>query len=348
MLSSDETTTNTTKAKKKKSSSSQPIVPPTTTTFYKFCAAELPDELFQNKIDVKQWIGSYEIENESENDDTITPLRPLWMKTTSAINGFHSGTLNTVLPLQDKMVDYERCVGITLYMIGNVTPFLIPVLLLIYWCISYTYQQEQEQEQESQQLLLQLILKSIIQFLVLYQGTLFLIERFWFVPYFLKKYNFDHTDHKNSPKQSQYLFTERNTTKYCSLSYVWPSSIHRPVLEQTNVIYCLIPHGLAPYGIVGYPYWSKIWNDKLCSWTCAPVLLKLPLIGSYMKSIGYIPAKSKNILDALTKKDVNVGIILDGIDGMFHSTSNDEVGAILKRKGIIKIALKAGVPIIPW
>jgi hypothetical protein len=71
-----------------------------------------------------------------------------------------------------------------------------------------------------------------------------------------------------------------------------------------------------------------------------------------MKSVGYIPAKSKNILVALTKKNVNVGIILDGIDGMFHSRTaandNSEVGAILKRKGIIKIALKAGVPIIPW
>merc|ERR1740130_1016073 len=220
-------------------------------------------------------------------------------------------------------------------MIGNVTPFLIPLLLLIWCCIT------------SQQQLLKNVVQYTIQFLVLYQGTLFLIERCWFVPYFLKKYNFDHTDHKNSPKQSQYLFTERNTTKYCSLSYVWPSTIHRPVLEHTNVIYCLIPHGLAPYGIVGYPYWSKIWNDKLCSWTCAPILLRLPLIGHYMKSIGYIPAKSKNILDALTKKDVNVGIILDGIDGMFHSTNDDEVGAILKRKGIIKIALKAGVPIIP-
>ena len=332
------TTTTTTKAKKKSSSSSSSSSSKTT-TFYKFCAAELPDELFQNEIDVKKWIGTYKIEdneNENENENNATTPLPCWMKTTSSINGFHSGTLNTVLPLQDKMVDYERCVGITLYMIGNVTPFLIPVLLLIWCCIT------------SQQQLLKNVVQYLIQFLVLYQGTLYLIERFWFVPYFLKKYNFDHTDQNHDPKQSQYLFTERNTTKYCSLSYVWPSSIHRPVLEQTNVIYCLIPHGLAPYGIVGYPYWSKIWNDKLCSWTCAPVLLKLPLIGSYMKSIGYIPAKSKNILDALTKKDVNVGIILDGIDGMFHSTNNDEVGAILKRKGIIKIALKAGVPIIPW
>jgi len=69
-----------------------------------------------------------------------------------------------------------------------------------------------------------------------------------------------------------------------------------------------------------------------------------------MKAIGYIPAKSKNIMWALQKKDRNVGVILDGIAGMFHSTSdgrNDEVGAILNRKGIIKIALRAGVPIVP-
>jgi hypothetical protein len=332
--------------------------------FYKLCAAELPDALFRKEINVKKWIGNYENENKNDNDNKTdrtsstsstsnSPLLPPWMKATSNKNGFNSNTLNTIIPLQDNMIDYERCIGISLYMIGNVTPFLIPILLLA-WLIIPSL----------------LIFKNILIFIVTYQSILYTIERYYFVPYFLKKYkrgNCIQDDIRvNDPLYSQYLFTERNTTKYCSLSYVWPSCIHRPALEQTNVIYCLIPHGLAPYGVVGYPYWSKIWNNKLCSWTCAPVLFTLPIIGNYMKSIGYIPAKSSNILNSLIKKDNNVGIILDGINGMFYNShgnsgsngsngsnnnnnnNNNEVGAILKRKGIIKIAIKANVPIIPW
>ena len=91
--------------------------------------------------------------------------------------------------------------------------------------------------------------------------------------------------------------------------------------------------------------WSKLFNGALCHWVCAPVVLKLPIISHFMKRIGYIPAKSKAIMDTLTKKEENVGIILDGVAGMFQS--HDEIAHINKRKGIVKIALRAGVPIIP-
>ena len=89
-----------------------------------------------------------------------------------------------------------------------------------------------------------------------------------------------------------------------------------------------------------YPLWSKLFNDNVCHWTCAPIVLKLPIIEKYMRLIGYIPAKTKDILNVLTKKEGNVGIILDGIAGMFHS--HDEIAHIRARKGIVKIALRAG------
>ena len=102
---------------------------------------------------------------------------------------------------------------------------------------------------------------------------------------------------------------------------------------------------LAPLGITSYPIWSKLFNDRLTQWTCAPIVLKLPLISSYMKKVGYVAAKTKNIVDTLTKKENNVGIILDGIAGMFQG--HDEIAHIQHRKGIVKIALRTGAPLVP-
>lgn len=65
-----------------------------------------------------------------------------------------------------------------------------------------------------------------------------------------------------------------------------------------------------------------------------------------MKKIGYIPAKANMIVQTLTKKEENVGIILDGISGMFQG-SNEERAYIQQRKGIVKIALRAGAPLVP-
>jgi 1-acyl-sn-glycerol-3-phosphate acyltransferase len=125
-------------------------------------------------------------------------------------------------------------------------------------------------------------------------------------------------------------------------------------MESTPMIFCVVPHGVAPFGITAYPLWSKLWNDRTCHWTCAPILLKLPIVGYFLKKIGYIPAKSHYILDTLTKKEENVGIILDGIAGMFqtpardfHTKTEEEVAYLKHRKGIVKIALRAGVPIVP-
>jgi 1-acyl-sn-glycerol-3-phosphate acyltransferase len=59
-----------------------------------------------------------------------------------------------------------------------------------------------------------------------------------------------------------------------------------------------------------------------------------------------VRAKSKDILETLTKKEENVGVVLDGIAGMFQG-GKEEIAHIQSRKGIVKIALRAGVPIVP-
>jgi len=210
-------------------------------------------------------------------------------------------------------------------MIGNTVPFAVPLLL----AASY----------------FSAVGALIFKVYMVYFTTLFVVFTYYFYPKYMKRYNRPKSMSKTDIKDNQYLYTERHTQKYLSMQFVWPESIQRPALNDQPVIFAAIPHGLSPLGITAYPMWSKLFNDKLCHWTCAPVVLKLPLISSFMKAIGYIPAKAKNITDTLIKKEENVGIILDGIAGMFQA--HDEVAHVKRRKGIIKIALRAGAAVVP-
>ena len=145
----------------------------------------------------------------------------------------------------------------------------------------------------------------------------------------------------------RYVYTERNTTKYLSVKFVWPRSVHRPSLEDTPVLFCIVPHGVVSWGVAAYPVWSKVWNDRVCRWSIAPVVLKIPIVRYLARKVGYIPAKAQPILETLTKRHENVGLVLDGIAGMFRASSDEEAAFVQQRKGIVKIALKAGVPIVP-
>jgi Diacylglycerol acyltransferase len=327
------------------------------TTYFRFSLSELPDEHFSEDVPVEEWLGT-STDTAGSKSKAPTPTTPTWLTTTSSKDGFEPGELqnhgNIPTPIPTD-VEIERMFGIALYMIGNVAPFALPLLALLAFVVKIRY------------------VETVFYGLVLYIVSLFVVEYFYFVPKFNKYFHSvnanasktyknkttDKVDNDNEKttkgddniRRAQYLWTERHTTQYLSMSYVWPSTLKLDTKpKQQNAIFCVIPHGLAPYGIVGYPVWSKLWNSLTCRWTCAPVILTLPLIGTFMKKIGYIPAKSKNILKVLEKGENNVGIILDGIEGMFKNTnpeSQKEVGCILSRKGIIKIALKSGTPIIP-
>merc|ERR1712166_111690 len=118
-------------------------------------------------------------------------------------------------------------------------------------------------------------------------------------------------------RNGQYLYTERNNQKYVNLRFLWPKALQRPACPKP-VIFCMVPHGVAPLAARAYPFYSKLFNDRLCRWTTAPIVTQLPFVGLLLKLFGMIPASSKHILDTLNKKQENVGVVLDGIAGMLH------------------------------
>lgn len=70
-------------------------------------------------------------------------------------------------------------------------------------------------------------------------------------------------------RENQYLYTERNSSIYVSSKFVWPETLHN--CKGGPFIFCAVPHGVAPLGITAYPLWSKLWNNRCCRWTTAPV-----------------------------------------------------------------------------
>lgn len=283
-----------------------------TPKYFKFDIGQLPDELYQPDVPVDTWLK------------TVT--------TTDSAQGFPDNSLNVLHDIPWD-VNVERVLGIALYMAWNVFPFAFPLL----GSLAYVFP----------------VVRPLLYFVLVYVAVLDVALRFFFAPYFIRKYHFGEESSNffsllgDSMRENQFLYTERNIGKYLSLSFVWPASLQRPNMAKTPLIFCVVPHGVAPIGITSYPLWSCLWNDRLCRWTAAPLVLKIPLVGYFMKKLGYIPAAQKPILETLTKKEQNVGIILDGIDGMFQPVANEEICVIRKRKGIVKIALKAGAPLVP-
>jgi len=306
----------------------------TNVEFYKLRVGLLPDELYRPEVPVEKWLEHCEV-------------------TTNAKEGFPPHSLCTVDALEWD-VHLERLVGISLYMWMNVLPFflmllVLPVLLGV-TCYHYFV--------DNDVTITTLFPRAKLMILVVlgYTAILVFLETMVFQPLFQRKYkqNIDKEGFLNSSssdkdyRRNQYVFTERNTTKYMSTTFVWPKSMHLSNNNKdTPVLFCIVPHGVAPFGITAYPVWSKLWNSNLCRWTTAPVVLKIPIVGYLLSKIGYIPAKAPSILEALTKRDENVGIILDGIAGMFHQSATHETAYLKQRKGIVKIALKAGVPLVP-
>lgn len=278
-------------------------------SYYKFDIGNLPDELFHPDVPVDKWLER---------------------TTTADTAGFPKCSLNVLsdhIPLD---VELERIVGVSLYMVGNILPFLLPPLLVSSIFFSWA--------------------RMASGLLVAYSGvlwTLHILFRWWF----LQKYQIPGKEPTGfltgTVRENHFIFTERHSTKYLQMNFVWPKSMQRPAMQDTPLIFCVVPHGVAPLGAAAYPLWDRLWNDKTCHWTAAPAVLKLPIVGDFMRKLGCIPAKARNIHETLTKKEENVGIILDGIAGMFQTHHNEETAYLKSRKGVIKIALRAGATIVP-
>jgi 1-acyl-sn-glycerol-3-phosphate acyltransferase len=97
---------------------------------------------------------------------------------------------------------------------------------------------------------------------------------------------------------------------------------------------------------VGVQWWRRFGQDRPLHGTAHDALMAMPGIGRFFRSMGVLPAAPDSILTALAAGR-DVALWPGGeVDSLRPWTQRDR--AILAgRKGFVKVAIRAGVPIVP-
>ena len=97
---------------------------------------------------------------------------------------------------------------------------------------------------------------------------------------------------------------------------------------------------------VGFQWWRRFGDARPLHGTAHDALMALPLVGAYFRRMGVLPAARDSIATALAEGR-DVALWPGGeVDSLRHWTDRDK--AILAgRKGFVRMAIQAGVPIVP-
>ena len=96
---------------------------------------------------------------------------------------------------------------------------------------------------------------------------------------------------------------------------------------------------------VGFQWWRRFGTDRVLHGTAHDALMAAPLIGDYFRRRGVLPAAPDSISAALAAGH-DVALWPGGeSDSLRTWTRRDE--AILAGKGFVRMAINAGVPIVP-
>ena len=97
---------------------------------------------------------------------------------------------------------------------------------------------------------------------------------------------------------------------------------------------------------VGIQWWRRFGSERPLHGTAHDALMAAPLIGDYFRRMGVLPAAPDSIATALAEGH-DVALWPGGeIDSLRPWTDRDEA-VLAGRKGFVRMAIKAGVPIVP-
>jgi 1-acyl-sn-glycerol-3-phosphate acyltransferase len=97
---------------------------------------------------------------------------------------------------------------------------------------------------------------------------------------------------------------------------------------------------------VGVHWWRRFGQDRPLHGTAHDVLMAMPLIGRYFRAMGVLPAAPDSMATALAEgRDVAVWPGGE-VDSLRPWAERDRAN-LAGRKGFVKMAIRAGVPIVP-
>jgi 1-acyl-sn-glycerol-3-phosphate acyltransferase len=97
---------------------------------------------------------------------------------------------------------------------------------------------------------------------------------------------------------------------------------------------------------VGIQWWRRFGSDRVLHGTAHDALMAAPLIGSYFRGMGVLPAAPDSIAGALAAGH-DVALWPGGeVDSLRPWVQRDQA-VLAGRKGFVRMAINAGVPIVP-
>jgi 1-acyl-sn-glycerol-3-phosphate acyltransferase len=117
--------------------------------------------------------------------------------------------------------------------------------------------------------------------------------------------------------------------------------------EKGPVLYTCHPHGL--YGFSWYMHFSTCltkWPVQRPKLAVHSSLFRIPFLREVMYMNNCIQATEKEILETLEKGE-SVALVLGGIEELYKTSGGGIHLVVKKRNGFLRIAEKAGVPLVP-
>lgn len=97
---------------------------------------------------------------------------------------------------------------------------------------------------------------------------------------------------------------------------------------------------------VGLQWWRHFGRQRPLHGTAHDLLMGLPVLGSYFRMMGVLPARAESITAAL-REGHDVALWPGGERDSMRSWLKRDEAVLAGRKGFVRLAIKAGVPIVP-
>mmetsp|Transcript_7354 Transcript_7354/g.14283 ORF Transcript_7354/g.14283 Transcript_7354/m.14283 type:complete len:360 (-) Transcript_7354:118-1197(-) len=138
-------------------------------------------------------------------------------------------------------------------------------------------------------------------------------------------------------------FAEANY-KYFSYRFVWTDDAVDEIAKIPAWIGAGAPHGVMPFSnLLSIPAINTFTFRKFKG-AAASALFRTPML-RYFTALGCTSVSAGDITEAVDA-GYSIGIVVDGIAGIFRNNHDDEVVAVKDRKGLAKLALRTGTPLV--